>query len=150
MKTFITHHYGENDKEVMEILKNHYEWWREIDIYSFLNTDLYDIANEEGQLVGFFGMSHWNNQNNCIETTISYVYIKEEYRRKGLFNKIVRYVIDHNTGTKVFTIGATAENELANEIYSRKFKYLRYDEEQKGTWYIIKDRREYEKTKKQY
>lgn len=141
MKTFITHHYGENDKEVLEVLKNHYEWWREIDIESFLNTDLYDITNEEGQIVGFFGISHWNNSGCVIETTISYVYIKEEYRRNGLFNKIIRYVIDHNPETKVFTIGATDENTLANEIYSRKFKLLRYDEEQKGTWYIVKDRR---------
>ena len=105
MKTYIEHHYGETDDEVLKILKSHPELWGDISFSDLCHTELFDVYDERGTLLGFFGNSHWNN-GGCWECVLSYVYVKEEYRQKGIFKKMVRYTIEHNSDAKIISIGA--------------------------------------------
>lgn len=140
MKTFINHHYGETNEEVLKILNENPNLWGNVELFDLCHTNLYDIYDEQGNLLAFFGNSYWNN-NGCLECVLSFVYVKEEYRRQGIFKKIVKWTIDHNSECKIISIGAANGNNLAFSIYNRLFKYNRYDDENKGTWFIIKDRR---------
>ena len=139
IRSFINNHCGELDKEVLSILDEHKELWGETCKEDLMHTILYDILDEEGNLLGFFGNSIWNNggEQECV---LCNAYVKMEYRGLGLFNKMVKFTIDHNTNAKLITIGAVEDNELANTIYSRKFKFMHKNED--GNWYIIKDRRD--------
>ena len=140
MKTFINTHFGESDDEVLKILEEHQELWGSIEKSDLCHTFLYDVYDENGTLLAFFGNSYWNN-NGCIECVLSYVYVKEEHRQKGIFNKIVKFTIEHNSTAKIISIGASDGNDLAFSIYNRKFRYGYHSEKDKGTWFLIKDRR---------
>lgn len=140
MKTYIEHHYGETDDEVLKILKSHPELYGDISLCDLCHTELFDVYDERGTLLGFFGNSHWNN-GGCWECVLSYVYVKEEYRQKGIFKKMVRYTIEHNSDAKIISIGACDGNDLAFLIYNKMFKYGYHSKEDKGTWFLIKDRR---------
>lgn len=140
MQTYINHHFGENNDEVLKILEENPNFWGSIEKSDLLHTSLYDIYDENGKLLAFFGNSHWNN-NGCLECVLSYVYVKEEYRQKGIFKKIVKWTIEHNSECKIISIGASDGNDLAYSIYIRLFKYGYHSEKDKGTWFLIKDRR---------
>ena len=140
MKSFINFHCGELDKEVMNILEAHPEWWEEIVKSDILHTIYYDIIGENGELLGFFGNAYWNNGGE-LECVLCCVYVKEEYRRQGLFKKIVKYTLEHNTNAKIISIGAMSNNELAINIYNHMFRFSHRDKENNGYWFLIKDRR---------
>ena len=139
-KTYINRHCGELDDEVFPILAKHTEWWGDTTAKDLLHTSMYDILDEDGNLLGFFGNSLWNHGGE-LECVLCTAYVKPEYRGIGLFNKMVKYTIEHNTEAKTVVIGAMDGNELANTIYSRKFAVMYHDDEERGTWYMIKDRR---------
>lgn len=139
MKTYINRHYGESDDEVLKILEEHPELWGSVEKSDLCHTFIYDVYDEYGNLLAFFGNSYWNNEG-CVECVLSYVYVKEEYRRKGIFKKIVKYTVEHNSKCKIISVGAKDGNDLAFSIYNKKFKYGYY-EVGKGTWFLIKDRR---------
>ena len=140
MKTFITRHWGELDKEVLQILEAHPGLWDTITKEDLLHTDFYDVLDENGNLVALFGNAHWNN-NGETECCLCCVYVKEEHRRKGIFKKIVHYTVNHNSDAACISIGAMDGNDLAFDIYSKMFKLSHHDEETRGTWFLIKDRR---------
>lgn len=140
MKSFIVKHFGDNDDFIMTTIQNHPEWYGKNDIVDLMRVQFWDIVDENCDLLGFFGCTYWqhDNFNECI---ICYLFIKEEYRQKGLFKKIIKYVKEHNTEYETITIGATWVNKLAYDIYSKHFKYLSEDKTEKGTWFLVKDRR---------
>lgn len=135
MQTFCYPVMGEYIEEIVNTLKSHPEWYGEVTIDSMAHAQMYMLVDSEGNLVAFFGIAAWVD-----EDVLCYVYVKEEHRQKGIFNKIVKYVKNHCTRCSI-TIGAAAENKLANEIYSKKFKLLGIGNDQ-GWHYLIVDRRE--------
>ena len=140
MKTYIEQHWGELDTEVMEILEKHPEWWEGIKKEDLLHTIFYDVVDEKGNLIGFFGNSHWNN-GGLTECVLCCAYVKEEYRKQGIFKKMVRYTVDHNQLMQIITIGAMPNNTLAKTIYDKMFYYSHRDEDNNGYWYFIKRRK---------
>lgn len=134
VKTFIRNLAGENSKQVCEIIKAHPEWYGEIDNEMMIHCQFYGLYLEDNTLVGFFALSDWGFG---VETVICYLYIFEEYRKQGLFNKIIKWVKKNRYTYKYIIIGATEQNKLANDIYSCKFRFLRYDEQENGNWYIV-------------
>lgn len=137
MTSYITKHLGDNDNFVFNTIKNHPEWYGHNRAIDLMRVQFWDIIDERCNLLGFFGCSYWqlDNKNECV---ICYVFIKEEHRKQGLFNKLIDFVIENNTEFELITIGATWKNDLANEIYSKLFKFLRKDDEELGNWYIVK------------
>lgn len=138
IRTFIQPHCGELDNEVYTILKAHPEWWGELDIEDFLHTNYYDVLSEKGELLGFFGNAIWNHAGK-EECVVCCVYVKEEYRKQGIFKKMIKYTTEHNFRSTIITIGAMKDNKLAQKVYSKMFRYSHENED--GLWYIIKDRR---------
>ena len=139
-KTFINHHWGELDGQVLEILQKYPDLWDEIELSDLLHTVFYDVLDQDGKLIAFFGNAYWNNEG-CNECILCCVYVMPEYRRKGIFKKIVKYTIDHNSDATIISIGAKSNNRLAFHIYSHLFTYSCHDEETDGDWFLIKDRR---------
>lgn len=137
VKTFIRDLAGESSKQVWELISTHPEWFGEVDAQAVVHCQFYGLYLENNNLAGFFAIADWGYG---IEKVICYVYIFEEYRKQGLFNKIIKWVKNHCTTVTYITIGAKEENKLANEIYNRKFRWLRYAEEDKGNWYLVLDR----------
>lgn len=140
MSTYINRHWGELDQEVLTVLEAHPELWDSITKEDLLHTDFYDILDDGGNLLGFFGNAHWNG-DGITECVLCCAYVKPEHRGKGLFNKMVKFTISHNQDARLITIGAKADNYLANAIYSKKFEFSHFDEETNGNLYFIKDRR---------
>ena len=58
MKTFINTHFGESDDEVLKILEEHQELWGSIEKSDLCHTFLYDVYDENGTLLAFFGNSY--------------------------------------------------------------------------------------------
>ena len=139
-KTYIEPHNGELDEQIISVISSHEEWYGKLEITDFLHSTMYDILDNDGNLVGFFGNSRWNNggEPQCV---LCYAFVYPEYRGLGLFNKMVKYTIEHNNEAKTIVIGAMDNNELANTIYSRKFPISEHDDTDNSTWYMIKDRR---------
>lgn len=140
-RTFIIPHIGELDKPVLKVLKEHPEWWGGVDLEDLLHTDFYDVISDTGDLVGFFDNAHWLNTDGTSECVLCCVYVYEEYRKQGIFKKMVKYTIDHNTTVNLITIGAMDGNDLAHTIYNKMFRYSHHDDEAEGDFYIIRDRR---------
>ena len=140
MKSYITKHLGDNDNFVFNTIKNHPEWYGHNRAIDLMRVQFWDIIDKKCNLLGFFGCSYrqLENKNECI---ICYVFVKEEYRKQGLFKKLIDFVIDNNTEFELITIGSTWKNELALSIYSKKFEYLGEDEEENGTWFSVKNER---------
>lgn len=140
MKTYINLHWGELDQEVLTILEAHPEWWEDIVKTDLLHTVFYDVTDENGNLLGFFGNARWNNSGET-ECVLCCVYVKEEYRKMGIFKKMVKYTIEHNTDVRLISIGAMPDNQLAFDIYSHMFRFSHRDELNNGYWFLIRDRR---------
>ena len=140
MKSFIINHIGNYDDFVLDTIENHKEWYGKNDKVDLLRVHFYDLIDEDGEILGFFGVSYWQHVD-FKECVICYVFIKEEHRKNGLFKKIIKFVKDKNTEYELIVIGATWVNKLANSIYSKHFKFYGKDYLQKGNWYCIKDRR---------
>lgn len=134
MKTYIYPIHGEYVDEVLSIIVAHPEWYGETDKANLLHPHFYILVDTDGKLIAFFGIAAW-----VEEDVLCYVYVKDEYRRQGLFNKMVKYVKDH-CYTKSITIGACKGNDLANKIYGDKFLPLGLGDDG-ANHYIIVDRR---------
>ena len=137
VKTFIRDLAGESSEQVWGIISTHPELYGEVDSQAMVHCQFYGLYLEENELGGFFALADWGYGQEKI---ICYVYIYEQFRRHGLFNKIIKWAKNHCTTATYITIGARVENKLANEIYNRKFKWFRYVEEDKGNWYLVVDR----------
>ena len=137
VQTFIKDLSGENSAQVWGIIKTYPEYYGEVDAEIILACQFYGLYLEDNSLVGFFGLDDWGYGKEKI---ICYVYIFEPYRQRGLFNKIIKWVKKHCYEAIYISIGATVENKLATEIYSRKFDWIRYSEEDKGNWYCVVNR----------
>lgn len=131
--TYINRHWGNLDDEVLSTIKAHPEWYDTIDDTDLLHTTFYDVVDENGNLLGFFGNAYWDSDAGS-ECHICYVFVKEEHRGNGLFKKMVKHTVNHNPEYKAILIGAKDGNELANAIYSKMFTFIAHDEEQKGNW----------------
>lgn len=137
-KTFIRPLDGKDSWFVVTTLDKHKEWYGSNLTVDYPHCHFYGVYDEDNHILGFFAFAHWNNG---FEVNICCVYVKEEYRQMGLFNKMIKFAIKHNTDAKIIVIGAMKDNKLANEIYSKKFLFDHYDEESNGYWYIIRDSR---------
>lgn len=139
VKSFFVKHLSQNDNFVYEIIKNNPQFYGTLEDKDLLGVQFYDILNGEKRIIGFFGYTFWQRQNykECI---LCYVFINYDYRGEGIFNKIVAYTKKVMFEYQLITIGATYENELANKIYSKKFKFLFKDDEHGGNWYQLYSR----------
>lgn len=137
IKTNIRNLSGDISEQVCEIIEAHPEWYGEIDNQMMIHCQFYGLYLDNNNLAGFFALSDWGYGE---ETVICYLYIFKEYRKHGLFNKIIKWVKENRYTYKYIVIGATEKNKIANEIYSRKFRWIRYDEEEKGNWYLVLER----------
>ena len=144
IRSFIKALSGENIEQVHKIIKENSQWFGETDEKSFIHSNFYGLYSEDNKLIGFFAVSDWQYGT---EKVICFLYIFEDYREKGLFNKIIKYVKKTFTECSYITIGATVENKIANEIYNRKFRFITYSEEDRGNWYLVLERGYYGKEK---
>lgn len=134
----IQHHKGERNDEVLSIIRANPQLYDYITSGSFLHVDMYDVVDED-DLIAFFGVAHWSDEG--INTAVMcYVYVKPDHRQQGIFNKMVKWFIKNNQSQTILAIAATKSNDLANEIYAKKFQYSYADNY--GNWYLIKDKRE--------
>lgn len=82
----------------------------------------YVIAEEKnviiGQLMITFEWSDWNNKTNWW---IQSVYVKEEYRKKKVFTKLIKYVkkLAEEQNIKLFRLYVHNENTNAIHIYEK-------------------------------
>lgn len=99
-------------------------------------TQVYEVDNELGELMGFFGLSYYSN----IEVVLNLVYVIPKFRGKGIFNKIVKFAKQKTVenGMQHLTIASKPKNKVADEIYKRKFEFLEYNSKLKCNWYEIK------------
>lgn len=102
-----------------------------------VHCHFFGLYTELNEFAAFYALADWGYGQ---EKVICYLYVFEPYRKQGLFNKIIKYIKNHYHTYTYITIGAREENDLANEIYSRKFKWFRYSEEDHGNWYLVLDR----------
>ena len=134
IKSYIKDLKEEDVEKVIDVLVQNIEAYGDFSIADVLGIHFYGFYNEEDSLMGFFALQDWSHKEKCI----CYVYVYEEYRRQGLFNKMIKFAKEKYYNYIYFTIGAALKNELANEIYSRKFEKFKTDEV--GNWYLILDR----------
>ena len=136
IRSFIKYLNGEDRDEVWRVIKEHPEWYgKKLEPLWLLNNCFYGIYNEFGELMGFFSVNIWK-----FEVIVSWVYIKEEYRKQGLFNKIIKFVKEKYYEYIYITISVVKENHIAREIYHKKFTFGGENEEKDGYWYVIVDR----------
>ena len=143
IRSFIRPLSGENEEReyVWKVMHSHPEWYGEgFQSEWLLNNTFYGIYNEAGELMGFFsvGVFHKNFYNN--EAVINWVNIKDEYRKNGLFNKLVKFVKEKYSDYMHITIQGGKKNPTACEIYGRKFTFMRENDEGDGYWYVIVNR----------
>lgn len=143
IRSFIKQLSGDNEEReyVWKIINSNPDWYGEhFQPEWLLNNTFYGIYNESAELVGFFsvGVFHSNFYNN--EAVINWVYIKDEYRKMGLFNKLVKFVKERYSEYIHITIQGAKKNPLACEIYNKKFTFLRENDEGDGFWYVIINR----------
>lgn len=138
IKTFTKALSGEDSKRVWNIVFSHPEWFGEdTDGDALIHCHFYGLYTEFNELTAFYAVADWEYGQ---EKTICYVYVFEEYRKQGLFNKIIKNVKNTYTDCTYIAIGAREENKVANEIYARKFKWIRYSDEDHGNWYLVLER----------
>ena len=138
MVTFIRPMSGEYADDVNALLLEHISIYGEQDFTDALHTHMYVVVDENQRLIAFFGLSFWKN---CFETVVCNVFVKENFRRKGVFKKIIKFAKKTAYDSPFITICAHKNNVLANEIYAKKFVFLGYDGEIEGNFYAIKDKR---------
>ena len=138
IKTFTKDLSGETIELVWKIISTHPEWYgTDITAEKLLHCHFYGLYTEFNELTAFYAVADWGYGE---EKTICYVYVFEEYRHQKLFNKIIKNVKNTYTDCTYIAIGAREENKLANEIYARKFKWVRYSDEDHGNWYLVLER----------
>lgn len=143
LRTFIKQLSGDNEEReyVWKVIHSHPDWYGDhFQPEWLLNNTFYGIYLETGDLAGFFsvGVFHIGFYND--EAVINWVFIKEDFRQLGLFNKLVKFVKEKYYDYVHITIQASKKNPLACEIYNRKFKFMRENYEGDGYWYVIVNR----------
>lgn len=129
---------GEDAEFVYETIDAHPEYYGKCYPQDFMHSHFYGVYDDNNKLLAFFALCNWGYMTECV---LACVFVREEYRRKGIFKKIVHYAINKACEYAVITIGAERENEIANKIYKKMFTFSNYNEEVDGNFYVIKDRR---------
>ena len=137
-KTYIKPLKGEDSEYVVKVVCEHPEWYGKTKMTDWPHCHFYGVYDEEDYLLGFFAFAFWKD---CNQVILCCVYVKEQYRKMGLFNKMVKFFKNKCSDYTLLVIGARDENKLANEIYNNKFRFSHYDKETNGNWYIIRDSR---------
>lgn len=135
-KTFIKPLDGNDGDIVYNIVTTHPELYGVVNPNDFAYSHFYGVYDANDELLGFFAICRWDYG---AESVLACVYVFPKNRRKGIFKKMVKFFIEHSSESKLLTIGARHENELANKIYDKMFTFAKSEEE--GNFYIIRDRR---------
>ena len=124
---------GEYSQAVKEILSTNTDIYGNFEDYSFLNTHLYEIDNENGDLIAFFGLSYWDT-----EVVISCVWVHPDWRRQGIFKTILKYAKKIAPKDHWLVLNASNTNVLANQIYAHLLEYSHLDAKENVHWYIVR------------
>ena len=96
------------------------------------------------KLCAFFVLFPFNDdKGNIKEMSLGCVFVKKAFRRQGVFNAIIDYTIRQAKMLDInaYYLNASVNNEVANAIYSRKFRYFakKFDEGYNGmcNYYMI-------------
>lgn len=141
MKTEIREIDGKDVEFVLKTILDNNSIYGAILLDDLIASRFNGIYLPDNKLVGFYATCSYLGGKDIV---ICYVYILEEYRRKGLFNKIVNRVkCEYN---KADTIGlwASMTNSIANKIYGRKFTYVGNSTDMKANYYLIENRKKFE------
>ena len=133
MRTSITPLNGEFREKVRDILIKHPEYYDGYDDLTVLHAHFYQVLTQAGELAGFFALCTWTN-----EVVLACVFVIEEFRNQGIFNQMVEFAKKKTPKNSWLTINAMRTNNLANEIYTKKFDFFRYDEEDDINLYVAK------------
>lgn len=128
--------YGECQDYVENVIRENPEYYGEYDEKTAMHLHFYQVWNKD-TFAGFFGLARWE-----FEVTVCCVYVEPQYRKKGVFNAMIKWVKRHTPRGLWITINAMKDNARANEIYRHKFKYEKYDEVEKIEWYVIRARKQ--------
>lgn len=109
---------GDNGNKVIKIISSYPEIYEEQTIEDYCHAQMYEIVNEEEELIGFFGLAYYHIER---EVTLCLVWIEEKYRKQGIFKKIVRFAKSRSPETYQIGVWAAKENEIANLIYEKMF-----------------------------
>lgn len=125
--------FAENEQYVEKTIRENPEWYGKFNYHEVICPQFFQVTKEE-EIIGFFSIIYWTHG----EAVLCYLYVAPEYRKQGVFNKIIKYAKKHVPRRYFITINAMKNNARANEIYKHKFKYIRYDEKEDIEWYIIR------------
>lgn len=128
--------YGERVDEVLETLDKEKKYWGIVERRDLVHTNFYQIVDIVDNLVGFFALCPWGNNN--MELVIACVFIKKPFRNKGFFREIIRFSLLKGKPFAIVTIGALSTNEVAKKIYDDHFEFYRYDNIDDSYWYFVK------------
>ena len=87
------------------------------------------IAVEEGKRVGYLKFTHPGDSSGKRNLVIDYVYIKPEHRRKGIANKLIKFILKHFKNKVWISLWTSeeAEKDKSYSLYKKiGFKELAY------------------------
>ena len=137
----------------IRIIKNNPKWYGKFDAKKDVNwmfaSQMYEVNNDNNDFIAMFGLNrfdYFDAEENGFgeEIVLNCVWVRREYRKQGIFNKIVKFAIkevkkeryDLNRPVHL-TIAASPKNELAKSIYNRKFNFICYNKKQRMVWFEI-------------
>lgn len=124
---------GENSKRVKEILSSKTDIYGDYEDVGLINTQFFQVTNENNDLVGFFGLSYWE-----FEVVVSCIYVEKEWRRHGILKKMLKFAIKTAPKDCWLTLNASNKNVTANRIYARLLEYMYFDEKENVHWYLVR------------
>lgn len=126
--------HGENYEHAKKCILEHPEWYGEFEEVVVGRLHFYQVLTQAGKYIGFFALAYWTN-----EIVVCCVYVKIEYRRHGIFKKIIRFSRRKTPRKYALTINAMSGNNTANTIYTKMFgEPFKYDRDEDIFWYVCK------------
>ncbi len=130
----------ENTEFVVHTLRGHPEWYGEFEETDLCGGSFYGVYDKYEDIIGFFAICHWGYGEEAV---LAGVWVREDMRNKGIFNRIVRFFKSTCYKCPLLTIWAEPSNETANAVYSHLFKFHHYDKVVGENLYVIRDDENY-------
>ena len=134
----ITDNVGDYSDEITNIVLRNEEAFGKVTLSDMVRAHFHAVLIND-DVAGFFAISKYRH-DDFDEAVLCFVYVHSHFRRKGIFGKIVEFVVEKCRECKLIGLWAESGNELAKSIYSRKFKFI-FEDSNGDCYYAIKDER---------